>query len=91
MNYDPDAVVDSGLCNYIADEPQETGMSENLGGYMAQTVSRVFSNNFKGDATEPDWGGNTGYSYRGQRVSQRDITRLVSSLSPLPLPAAREV
>jgi hypothetical protein len=78
LNYDPNAVVDSGTCNYIPDDTQETGMSETLGSYMSQTISRAFSNNFKGDETEPkDWGGNTGYSYRGERVSQRDIMRLL--------------
>ena len=76
-NFDPAAVVDDGTCNYIADTNEETGLSEDLRGYVTKTLSNVWSHNFKGDDTEPkDWG-STGYSYRGQRVSQRDIMRLV--------------
>lgn len=33
----------------------------------------------KGSSTEPDWKDHTGYAYRGQPVSQRDISRLVPS------------
>ena len=52
-------------------------MTEDLRTYVTGTLARVWGNNFKGDDTEPkDWG-NLGYSYRGQRVSQRDISRLV--------------
>lgn len=70
--------MDDGTCNYIADTSEETGLSEDLRGYVTKTLSNVWSHNFKGDDTEPkDWG-STGYSYRGQRVSQRDIMRLVS-------------
>ena len=77
-NFDPAAVVDDGTCNYIANTNEETGLSEDLRGYVTKTLSNVWSHNFKGDDTEPkDWG-STGYSYRGQRVSQRDIMRLVS-------------
>lgn len=74
-------MVDDGTCNYIADTPEETGLSEDLRGYMTNTLSRIWGHNFKGDETEPkDWA-STGYSYRGQRVSQRDIMRLVRPLN----------
>ena len=73
-------MVDDGTCNYIADTNEETGMSEDLRGYVTKTLSNVWSHNFKGSDTEPkDWG-STGYSYRGQKVSQRDIMRLVCSI-----------
>ncbi len=82
-NFDPAAVVDDGTCNYIADTSEETGLSEDLRGYMTKTLANVWSHNFKGDDTEPkDWG-STGYSYRGQKVSQRDIMRLVRDSSAI--------
>lgn len=77
MNFDPAAVVDDGTCNYIAESSEETGLTEDLKSYVTNTVSRVWNNNFKGDTTEPADYKSTGYSYSG-RVSQRDITRLVS-------------
>ena len=43
---------------------------------MTGTLERLWGNNFKGDANEPDWKGTT-YNYSGQIVSQRDIQRLV--------------
>lgn len=79
-NFNAAAVVDDGTCNYIADSTEETGMTEDLRSYMSNTVGRVFSSNFKGDSTEPKNWGSVGYSYRGQRVSQRDIMRLVRLL-----------
>ena len=80
-NYNPDAVVDDGTCNYIA-EAVETGLTDDLRGYISDTLARVCSNNFKGDDTEPkDWA-SMGYSYRGERVSQLDIMRLVT-LGPI--------
>lgn len=50
----------------------------------------------KGSSTEPDWKDHTGYAYRGQPVSQRDISRLVPpplcflflSMSPAPSPSS---
>ena len=79
MNFDPSAVVDDGTCNYIAESSEETGLTEDLKSYVTNTVSRVWNNNFKGDTTEPADYKSTGYSYSG-RVSQRDITRLVSPI-----------
>lgn len=53
-------------------------MTEDLRSYITGTLGSVFSNNFKGNSTEPkDWA-SMGYSYRGEPVSQRDIMRLVS-------------
>lgn len=70
-------MVDDGTCNYIADTTEETGVTEDLRGYMTNTLAKIWSGNFKGDENEPkDWA-STGYSYRGQKVSQRDISRLV--------------
>ena len=76
-NWSPDAVIDDGTCNYVAETTEETGLTEDLQGYVGNMLSRVWGHNFKGDETEPkDWA-STGYSYSGQRVSKRDISRLV--------------
>ena len=79
-NWSPEAVIDDGTCNYVSESTEETGLTEDLQGYVGNMLSRVWGHNFKGDETEPkDWA-STGYSYSGQRVSKRDISRLVSHL-----------
>jgi hypothetical protein len=57
---------------------------------MSVSVSQVFDTNakVKGSSSEPDWNDHLGYSYRGQPVSQRDISRLVSHNQTLLRPRA---
>eukprot|EP00884_Botryococcus_braunii_P005403 jgi/Botrbrau1/14864/Bobra.0326s0010.1 len=77
-NYDPKAIVDSGTCTYVEDG-EKALLSDDLKSYITSTLSKVFDSNpkVKGSTTEPDWKDHTGYAYRGQPVSQRDISRLL--------------
>lgn len=75
-NYDPNAVSDSGTCTYLYEDP-ETGKKKEgeLRDFVTTTLGSLFGN--KSDNSGPNWEG-TGYAYSGDKVSQRDIERLVS-------------
>ncbi|KAK9825999.1 hypothetical protein WJX74_003991 [Apatococcus lobatus] len=74
-NYNPNAAEDDGTCNYIPAEG--VPLSEGLKGYISQSLGNLWGKNFEGGSSEPNWEG-TGFSYSGDIVSQRDITRLLS-------------
>ena len=75
-NYDPSAVADSGTCTYLYEDPETGKKTEgDLRDFVTTTLGSLFGN--KGDSSGPNWDG-TGYAYSGDKVSQRDIERLVS-------------
>ncbi|KAK9807534.1 hypothetical protein WJX72_001898 [[Myrmecia] bisecta] len=76
-NFNPSATADDGTCTYVFNEAGEEGHPESLHSYVTGTLSRLWGNNFKGDANEPDWKG-TEFNYGGEIVSQRDIQRLLT-------------
>ena len=75
-NYDPNAISDSGACTYLYEDPETGKKTEgDLRDFVTTTVGSLFGN--KSDTSGPNWEG-TGYAYSGDKVSQRDIERLVS-------------
>ncbi len=76
-NYDPNALSDSGTCTYLYEDPETGKKTEgDLRDFVTTTVGSLFGGN-KSDTSGPNWEG-TGYAYSGDKVSQRDIERLVS-------------
>ncbi|KAL3144487.1 hypothetical protein ABBQ32_004227 [Trebouxia sp. C0010 RCD-2024] len=74
-NYDPNAVSDSGTCTYLYEDPQTGKKTEGeLRDFVTTTLGSLFGN--KSDNSGPNWEG-TGYAYSGDKVSQRDIERLL--------------
>lgn len=78
-NYNPDAQVDDGTCEYIIQEPGKEQYTGTLGSYISDALGSVFGSNFSNSdkASAADFE-NTTFSYGGQKVSQRDIQRLLS-------------
>ena len=75
-NYDPNAISDTGTCTYLYEDPETGKKTEgDLRNFVTTTVGSLFGN--KSDTSGPNWEG-TGYAYSGDKVSQRDIERLVS-------------
>ena len=80
-NYDPNAASDSGTCTYLYEDPETGKKTEGeLREFVTTTLGSLFGN--KSDRTGPNWEG-TGYAYSGDKVSQRDIERLVSMPQPV--------
>ncbi|DBA72437.1 TPA: hypothetical protein ACH3X2_010468 [Trebouxia sp. C0005] len=74
-NYDPNAISDSGTCTYLYEDPETGKKTEgDLRDFVTTTVGSLFGN--KSDKSGPNWEG-TGYAYSGDKVSQRDIERLL--------------
>lgn len=74
-NYDPNAASDSGTCTYLYEDPETGKKTEgDLRDFVTTTLGSLFGN--KSDNKGPNWEG-TGYAYSGDKVSQRDIERLV--------------
>ncbi len=81
-NFDPNAISDTGTCTYLYEDPETGKKTEgDLRDFVTTTVGSLFGGN-KSDTSGPNWEG-TGYAYSGDKVSQRDIERLVSVICML--------
>jgi hypothetical protein len=78
-NYDPNADVDDGTCEFVITDPDGKEYTGTLGDYISGALGSVFGSNFSNSdkATTADFD-NTTFSYGGDKVSQRDIQRLLS-------------
>lgn len=79
-NFNPDAGVDDGTCEFVFSDTNGKEFKGTIGSYITSALQSVMS----GQLTNSDVEGtpanfdNTVFSYGGDKVSQRDIQRLLS-------------
>jgi len=79
-NFNPQANLEDGTCTYVFEPEGAEKYKGTVGGFISQTLASVWGSNFehKTDSDhKPANFENTTYTWGGDKVSQRDITRLL--------------